>query len=50
MRYAKRLSDRLHAPFVALAVETARSVRLSEVERDRIADTLRLAQALGRVH
>src|SRR5271165_6789731 len=47
VRYAKRLSDRLHAPFVALAVETARSVRLSEVERDRIADTLRLAQALG---
>ncbi len=47
MRYAKRLSDRLHAPFVALAVETARSVGLSEVERDRIADTLRLAQALG---
>jgi two-component system sensor histidine kinase KdpD len=47
VRYAKRLSDRLHAPFVALAVETARSVRLSEEERDRIADTLRLAQALG---
>ena len=47
VRHAKRLSDRLHAPFVALAVETARSVRLSEVERDRIADTLRLAQALG---
>jgi two-component system sensor histidine kinase KdpD len=47
VRYAKRLSDRLHAPFVALAVETARSVGLSEVERDRIADTLRLAQALG---
>src|SRR4029077_20932969 len=37
VRYAKRLSDRLHAPFVALAVETARSTRLSEVERDRIA-------------
>jgi two-component system sensor histidine kinase KdpD len=47
VRYAKRLSDRLHAPFVALAVETARSVSLSEEERDRIADTLRLAQALG---
>src|SRR6516165_7090017 len=47
VRYAKRLSDRLHAPFVALAVETARTVRLSEEERDRIADTLRLAQALG---
>ena len=47
VRYAKRLSDRLHAPFVALAVETARSAQLSEEDRDRIADTLRLAQALG---
>src|SRR5271170_6766775 len=47
VRYAKRLSDRLHAPFVALAVETARTAQLSEEERDRIADTLRLAQALG---
>src|SRR5205807_5896014 len=45
VRYAKRLSDRLHAPFVALAVETARTTQLSEEERDRIADTLRLAQA-----
>src|SRR6202035_4595274 len=47
VRYAKRLSDRLHAPFVALSVETRRSVGLSEEERDRIADTLRLAHALG---
>src|SRR5579871_6728324 len=47
VRYAKRLSDRLHAPFVALSVETRRTVRLSEDERDRIADTLRLAHALG---
>src|ERR1700726_2665509 len=47
VRYAKRLSDRLHAPFVALSVETRRSVGLSEEDRDRIADTLRLAHALG---
>ena len=47
VRYAKRLSDRLHAPFVALSVETRRTVGLSEEERDRIADTLRLAHALG---
>jgi two-component system, OmpR family, sensor histidine kinase KdpD len=47
VRYAKRLSDRLHAPFVALSVETRRSVGLNEEERDRIADTLRLAHALG---
>jgi two-component system sensor histidine kinase KdpD len=47
VRYAKRLSERLHAPFVALSVETRRSLQLSEERRDRIADTLRLALALG---
>ncbi len=47
VRYAKRLSDRLHAPFVALSVETRRTVGLTEEERDRLADTLRLAHALG---
>ncbi len=47
VRYAKRLSDRLHAPFIALSVETRRTVSLSEEERDRTADTLRLAQTLG---
>src|SRR6201993_1345585 len=47
VRYAKRLSDRLHAPFTALGVETRRTLRLSEVERDRVADTLRLAESLG---
>jgi two-component system sensor histidine kinase KdpD len=46
-RYAKRLADRLHAPFTALSVETRRSLQLSEEERDRIADTLRLAERLG---
>ena len=47
VRYAKRLADRLHAPFTALSVETRRSLQLSEEERDRIADTLRLAERLG---
>src|ERR1700720_4068397 len=47
VRYTKRLADRLHAPFTALYVETRRSLQLNEVERDRIADTLRLAEALG---
>ena len=47
VRYAKRLADRLHAPWTALYVETRRSLQLSEEERDRIADTLRLAEALG---
>ncbi len=47
VRYAKRLADRLHAPWTALYVEGRRSLQLSEEERDRIADTLRLAESLG---
>ena len=47
VRYAKRLADRLHAPWTALYIESPRSLQLSEVERDRIADTLRLAETLG---
>jgi two-component system, OmpR family, sensor histidine kinase KdpD len=47
VRYAKRLADRLHAPWVALYVEGRRALQLSEEERDRIADTLRLAETLG---
>ncbi|MGA7487663.1 MAG: sensor histidine kinase KdpD, partial [Xanthobacteraceae bacterium] len=47
VRYAKRLADRLHGPWTALYIESRRSLQLSEEERDRIADTLRLAEALG---
>src|SRR5262249_54449601 len=47
VRYAKRLADRLHGHFTALCVESRRTMQLGEVERDRIADTLRLAEALG---
>jgi two-component system, OmpR family, sensor histidine kinase KdpD len=47
VRYAKRLADRLHGPWIALYVEGRRSVQLSEEQRDRIADTLRLAESLG---
>jgi two-component system sensor histidine kinase KdpD len=47
VRYAKRTADRLHAPWTALHVETARSRRLSEEARDRIAECLRLAEHLG---
>src|SRR6185295_7746871 len=47
VRYAKRLADRLHGPWTALYVEGRRSLQLSEEERDRIADTLRLAEALS---
>ena len=47
VRYTKRIADRLHAPWTALWMESPRGLRLSEEERDRIADTLRLAQRLG---
>src|SRR5215475_11526762 len=46
VRYTKRLSDRLHAPWTAIYIETGRSQNLTEVERDRVADTLRLAEKL----
>jgi two-component system sensor histidine kinase KdpD len=47
VRYAKRLSDRLHAPWTAVSIETRRSLQLSDEERDRLADTMRLAESLG---
>src|ERR1700691_6225558 len=47
VRYAKRIADRLHGPWVALYVEGRRSTQLSDEQRDRVADTLRLTEALG---
>jgi two-component system, OmpR family, sensor histidine kinase KdpD len=47
VRYTKRLADRLHAPFTAISIETRRFLQLSDEERDRLADTLRLAESLG---
>jgi two-component system, OmpR family, sensor histidine kinase KdpD len=46
VRYTKRLADRLHAPWTAIYIETRRSQQLTVVERDRVADTLRLAEKL----
>ena len=46
VRYTKRLADRLHAPFTALPSRRA-ALQLSDEERDRLADTLRLAESLG---
>jgi len=46
VRYAKRLADRLHAPWAALYVEDRRAQVLGEDDRDRIAEALRLAQNL----
>jgi two-component system sensor histidine kinase KdpD len=47
VRYARRVADRLQVPWTAIYVETARTQRLTDVERDRIADHLRLAERLG---
>jgi len=47
VRYARRLADRLHAPWTAVTIETPRTAELPEPARDRIADTLRLAERLG---
>jgi len=47
VRHAKRLADRLHAPWTALSIEGSRSLQLSDEQRDRLADTLRLAEVLG---
>src|SRR3974390_2261151 len=47
VRATKRLADRIHAPWTAIYFETARSAQLNNLERDRIADTLRLAMNLG---
>ncbi|MGZ8995952.1 MAG: DUF4118 domain-containing protein, partial [Rhodospirillales bacterium] len=47
VRQAKRMADRLHARWTALYVETAQAQRLTEAERDRIAECQRLAERLG---
>ncbi|MBI5262226.1 MAG: sensor histidine kinase KdpD [Bradyrhizobium sp.] len=47
VRYTKRLADRLHAPWTAISIETRRSLQFSDEQRDRLADTLRLAESLG---
>jgi two-component system sensor histidine kinase KdpD len=47
VRYARRAADRLHAKWTAVYVESARHHRLTEAERDRVAEALRLAERLG---
>lgn len=47
VRAAKRAADRLDAEWFAIYFETARTQQLSEAERDRVAQTLRLAERLG---
>src|SRR5437868_2084315 len=47
IRDAKRVADRLQMPWTAIYIETARTQRRTDAERDRIADFLRLAERLG---
>ncbi len=47
VRYARRMADRLKAPWTALHVETSRNLRMTEAERNHVAEALRLAQRLG---
>jgi two-component system, OmpR family, sensor histidine kinase KdpD len=47
VRAARRMADRRHAEWLAVYVETPRHHRLSHADRDRIAQTLRLAEQLG---
>jgi two-component system, OmpR family, sensor histidine kinase KdpD len=47
VRTARRMADRRHAEWLALYVETPHHHRLSDADRDRVAQTLRLAEQLG---
>jgi two-component system sensor histidine kinase KdpD len=47
VRYGRRLAERLRAPWTAVYVETPRQLRLSDADRDRIAECMRLAEKLG---
>ena len=47
VRSARRMAGSLHAPWIALYVETPGSIRLSAADRDQLAQNLRLAQQLG---
>src|SRR6195952_3041821 len=49
VRHAKRLADQLHAPWIAISVETSRAgaAQKDGVPKDNVAEALRLAQLLG---
>ena len=47
VRRGRRLADNLRAPLIVLYIEGSRHLHLSEPQKDRIADTLRLAERLG---
>lgn len=47
VRYAKRQADRLRSPWSALYVEFPDALQLPDKDKDRVAETLRLAEQLG---
>ena len=47
VRRGRRLADNLKAPLTVLYIEGPRHLSLGEVEKDRIADTMRIAERLG---
>ncbi len=47
VRYARRLADRLHASWATIHIETARSHRLNNAEKDRVSEALRMSERLG---
>jgi two-component system, OmpR family, sensor histidine kinase KdpD len=47
VRAARRMAAGLHAEWIAVTVETPKTARLGEADRDRIVQTLRLAEQLG---
>lgn len=47
VRGARRLAERLRAEWIVVYVETPHELRISQAERDRVWQTLRLAERLG---
>ena len=47
VRAAKQMADSLRARWMGVYVETSRTARLSEADRNRVIQTLRLAEQLG---
>ncbi len=47
VRAARRMAAGLHAPWLCVYVQTSRHLRLPQADRDRVIQTLRLAEQLG---
>jgi two-component system, OmpR family, sensor histidine kinase KdpD len=47
VRAARRMAQSMRAEWIVVAVETPKTIRLPEIEREQLAQTLRLAEQLG---